>query len=37
MFDLTHEENIKKTKKAITQIADILKLRNILKYSIERP
>ena len=37
MFDLTHEKNIKKTKKAITHIADILKLRNILKYSIERP
>ena len=37
MFDLTLEKNIKKTKKAITHIADILKLRNILKYSVERP
>ena len=31
MLDLTHEENIKKTKKGITQIADILKLRKILE------
>ena len=37
MFDLTLEKNIKKTMKAITHIADILKLRNILKYSVERP
>ena len=36
MFDLTREENIKKTRKAITHTVDILKLWNILKYSIHR-